>query len=125
MKNPKRLTGSTPYYDRFFVMIDESPAAYVSAFREAQFLAQQKRRQGQVAFWAATLVAMLSWLLGYLPILLVPVVIVFAWAIVSLRNRHEAILLARTFELAMVGKDRKFREYMWRHLDLRMLRQDF
>ncbi len=106
MKNPKRLTGSTPYYDRFFVMIDETPDAYVSAFREAQFLVQQKRRQGQLAFWAATLVATLSWLFGFLPILVVPVVVVFSWAVVSLRNRHEAILLARTFELAMAGKPR-------------------
>ncbi len=67
----------------------------------------------------------LSWLFGFLPILVVPVVVVFSWAVVSLRNRHEAILLARTFELAMAGKDQKFREYMWRHIDLRMLRQDF
>jgi hypothetical protein len=125
MKNANRLTGSTPYYDRFFVMIDETPAAYVSAFREAQYLAQHKRVQGKLAFWATTLLSTVAWLLGFLPLLVVPLLIVIAWIVVGLRNRHEAILLARTFEMALMGKDQDFQEHMWRHLDRRMLSQDF
>ncbi len=125
MKYPITLSESTPYYEKHFVLIDETPHAYVSAFREAQFEAQRKRRQGKMMFWAAALVITMAWLLGLVPLLVVPLVLVIVWAIVSWRNRHETKLLARTFELALKGKEREFHEYMWRHLDRRMLRQDF
>jgi len=125
MKDPITLSESTPYYEKHFMLIDETPHAYVSAFREAQYEAQRKRRQGSLVFWAVTLLSTVAWLLGYMPLLLMLLLVVFAWVLVSWRNRHEARLLARTFELALKGKEREFHEYMWRHLDRRMLRQDF
>ncbi len=125
MKYPITLSESTPYYERHFMLIDETPHAYVSAFREAQYEAQRKRRHGSLVFWAVTLLSTIAWLLGKAPFLVVLVAVVFTWALVSWRNRHEAKLLARTFELALEGKEREFHEYMWRHLDRRMLRQDF
>lgn len=125
MKYPITLSESTPYYEKHFMLIDETPHAYVSAFREAQFEAQAKRRQGTLVFWGMTLLSTVAWLAGYIPLFLVLLIVAFGWALVSWRKRHEAKLLARTFELALKGKEREFHEYMWRHLDRRMLRRDF
>ncbi len=125
MKYPITLRDSTPYYEKHFMLIDDTPHAYVSAFREAQYEAISKRRQGILAFWAVTLLSTVAWLTGHVPLLLVIFLVAFVWALVSWRNRHEARLLARTFELALEGKEREFHEYMWRHLDRRLLRRDF
>ncbi|MEM1412640.1 MAG: hypothetical protein AAGH19_09815 [Pseudomonadota bacterium] len=125
MNNPIRLSESTPYYEKHFLLIDETPHAYVSAFREAQYEAREKRKQGILMFWLTTLLMILLWVLGFAPFLLVLLVVIGVWALVSWRNRHEAQLLAKTFELALEGKEREFHEYMWRHLDRRLLRQDF
>ena len=125
MKYPIKLSDSTPYYEKHFMLIDETPHAYVSAFREAQYEARRKRQHGLLVFWATTLLMTVCWLLGYVPFLLVLLAVVGVWALVSWRSRHEAKLLARTFELALEGKEREFHEYMWRHLDRRLLRQDF
>jgi hypothetical protein len=125
MKYPITLSDSTPYYEKHFLFLDESPHAYVSAFREAQYEALRKRRQARLVFWAATLLSTVAWLLGLLPFLVVLLIVAGSWALVSWRNRHEAMLLARTFELALEGKEREFHEYMWRHLDRRLLRYDF
>lgn len=125
MQKTVTLSDTTPYYEKHFMLIDETPHAYVSAFREAQFEARHKRKQGRLAFWAATLLSTLSWMVGLIPFWLAGLVVGVTWAIVSWRSRHEAQLLARTFELALKGKEREFHEYMWRHLDRRMLRGDF
>ena len=125
MKYPITLSESTPYYEKHFMLIDETPHAYVSAFREAQFEAQRKRRHGTMVFWAVALLCTIAWLLAIIPFFVALIVLAFTWALVSWRNRHEAKLLARTFELALEDKEREFHEYMWRHLDRRMLRQDF
>ncbi len=124
MKYPITLSDSTPYYEKHFMLIDETPHAYVSAFREAQFEAQRKRRQGSLVFWAIVLMTTIAWLLGHVSLFVVLLAVVFTWALVSWRNRHEARLLARTFELALKGKEREFHEYMWRHLDRSMLRRN-
>ncbi len=119
--DPIRLTDSTPYFERHFMLIEDTPNAYVSAFREAQFEALAKRRQGTMVFWAVVALSFLAWLGGIIPFVLALLLMVGIWALVSWRNRHESRLLARTFELALEGKDRAFQEYMWRHLDRRML----
>jgi high-affinity Fe2+/Pb2+ permease len=74
-----------------------------------------------MVFWAVVALSFLAWLGGIIPFVLALLLIVGIWALVSWRNRHESQLLARTFELALEGKDRAFQEYMWRHLDRRML----
>lgn len=125
MKQSITLSDSTPYYEKYFLLIDETPHAYVSAFREAQYEALRKRRQSRLAFWGITLLCTGLWLLGFMPFLLLLLIIAGCWALVGWRNRHEAMLLARTFELALEGKEREFHEFMWRHLDRRLLRQDF
>ena len=125
MKYPITLSDSTPYYEKHFMLVEDTPHAYVSAFREAQYEARSKRRHAAVAFWVITLAATVAWLLGYVPFLVTLFVSVGAWALASWRNRHEAKLLARTFELALKGKEREFHEYMWRHLDRSLLRGDF
>ncbi len=125
MKKTVTLSDSTPYYEKHFLLIDETPHAYVSAFREAQYEARHKRRQGRLAFWAAVLLTTTAWLVGLLPFWFALILVAGTWAIVSWRNRFEAQQLARTFELALKGKEREFHEYMWRHLDRRMLRRDF
>jgi len=125
MKYPMRIVESTPYYERHFLNIEETPHAYVSAFREAQYDALRKRRNGFMVFWSVVLLSALCWLLGYLPVGVLVFAWAFSWAAVSLRNRHEARLLSRTFELALLDKDREFHEYMWRHLDRSLLWQKF
>ncbi|MEE4175513.1 MAG: hypothetical protein V2I57_14785 [Xanthomonadales bacterium] len=125
MKTTVTLSDTTPYYEKHFMLIDETPHAYVSAFREAQYEARDKRRQGRLAFWAATLLSTTAWIVGLIPFWVTGLIVAGTWAIVSWRSRHEAQLLARTFELALKGKEREFHEYMWRHLDRRMLRSDF
>lgn len=125
MKYPMRITESTPYYERHFLNIEETPHAYVSAFREAQYDALQKRRSSYLVFWIIVLVSGFCWLLGYLHVGLLVIAWSVSWVGVSLRNRHEARLLARTFELALADKDREFHEYMWRHLDRSLLWQKF
>ncbi len=119
--NPIRLTDSTPYFEKHFMLIEESPNAYVSAFREAQFEALEKRRQGKLVFWAVVAATGLAWLAGMIPFALTLICSVAAWALVSWRNRYETRLLVRTFELALEGKDRAFHEHMWRHLDRRLM----
>jgi hypothetical protein len=125
MKYPITLKDSTTYYEKHFMLCDDTPHAYVSAFREAQYEAQRKRRVGTLVFWVITLGAVSAWLTGHLPVLLAAMTVVFAWALVNWRNRYETRMLAKTFEMALRGKEREFHEYMWRHLDRRMLRQDF
>lgn len=112
---------STPYYEKHFMLIEETPNAYVSAFREAQFEALAKRQRATMVFWAVVALSGLAWLAGIISFVASLLAILFAWALVSWRNRHEAQLLVRTFELALDGKDRAFQETMWRHLDRRML----
>lgn len=119
--DPIRLTDSTPYFEKHFMLIEETPNAYVSAFREAQFEALEKRRQGTMVFWAVIAFSGLAWLAGILPLVLALICCVAVWALVSWRNRYEARLLIRTFELALEGKDRAFHEHMWRHLDRRLI----
>lgn len=123
MNGPIRLTDSTPYYEKHFMLIEETPNAYVSAFREAQFEAQEKRRHATMVFWAVVVLSGLTWLSGIVSFLVALLAVLGAWALVSWRNRHEARLLVRTFELALKGKDQAFREHMWRHLDRRMLNE--
>jgi hypothetical protein len=125
MKKTVTLSDSTPYYEKHFLLIDETPHAYVSAFREAQYEARDKRRRGRLAFWAAVLLSTMAWVIGLFPFWFAGLLVAGTWAIVSWRNRYEAQQLARTFELALKGKEREFHEYMWRHLDRRMLRRDF
>jgi len=124
MQDPIRLSDSTPYFERHFLLIEETPGAYVSAFREAQYEALRKRKQGRWVFWATLLLGFLAWLAGLVPFSLVIIFGGFVWAVVSWRNRHEAELLARTFEIALDGKDPYFRDYMWRHLDRRLMNLD-
>jgi hypothetical protein len=121
MKHPIRLSDSTPYYEKHFLLTEETPHAYVSAFREAQYEALEKRRQGRLVFWAMVLLSFLAWLANMVPLLLSIVVIASVWMLVSWRNRHETRLLARTFEIALEGKGPEFHEQMWRHLDRRLL----
>lgn len=116
---------STPYYEKHFLLIDENPHAYVSAFREAQYEALSKRRRGRLVFWTVVLLAAAAWIVDLLPFWVALLLIAGTWAVVSWRNRYEAQQLARTFELALKGKEREFHEYMWRHLDRRLLRRDF
>jgi hypothetical protein len=125
MKKNVTLSDSTPYYEKHFLLIDETPHAYVSAFREAQYDARKKQRQGRLAFWATVLLTTTAWLVGFLPFWLAGLLVAGTWAIVSWRSRYEAQQLARTFEIALRGKEREFHDYMWRHLDRRMLRRDF
>ena len=125
MKDPVTLSDTTPYYEKHFLLIDDTPHAYVSAFREAQYEARSKKRQASVTFWCITVAVAVAWIPGFIPLLLAIVISLAAWALASWRNRHEARLLARTFELALRGKQREFHDYMWQHLDRRMLRQDF
>lgn len=125
MNYPMKITESTPYFERHFLHIEETPHAYVSAFREAQYDALQKRRTSYMVFWIIALGSAFCWLLGFLHVGLLIIAWVLSWVAVSLRNRHEARLLARTFELALTGKDREFHEYMWRHLDRSLLWQKF
>ena len=125
MKYPITLSDTTPYYEKHFLLCDDTPHAYVSAFREAQYEALRKRRQGYLVFWIITISAFVAWLLGHVPFVLSMTAAAFAWALVSWRARHEAKLLARTFELALKGKERQFHEYMWRHLDRTLLKQEF
>jgi hypothetical protein len=124
MKYPITLSDSTPYYEKHFLLCEDKPSSYVAAFREAQYEALQKRRTAFAVFWVLALGSLLAWVLGYLNIVMVPLIWACAWALVSWRNRHEAMLLARTFELALRGKERSFRDYMWRHLDRRLMWQD-
>jgi len=119
--NPIRLTDSTPYFEKHFMLIEETPNAYVSAFREAQFEALDKRRRGTLVFWAVVAASGLAWLAGIIPFVLGLLCMVATWALVSWRNRYETRLLVRTFELALEGKDHAFHEHMWRHLDRRLL----
>lgn len=120
-----KIVESTSYYERHFMLVEESPHAYVSAFREAQFDALQKRRNNFRWYWAVVLISGLLWLAGYLHLLLLVLAWAVGWVVLSMRNRAEARLLARTFELALDGKDRQFHEYMWRHLDRSLLWQEF
>lgn len=124
MKYPVTLRDSTPYYEKHFLACDVSPSAYVAAFREAQYEALRKRRTAFVVFWLLAIGSLLAWLMGWFNIVVVPLVWACAWALVSWRNRHEAQLLSRTFELALHGKERDFHDHMWRHLDRRLLWRD-
>jgi hypothetical protein len=125
MQYPIRTVKSTPYYERHFMLIEESPHAYVSAFREAQFDALQKRRTSMLFYLAVVVVSGLLWLMGYLHLLVVALAWAVGWVLVNMYIRSEARQLARTFELALEGKDRQFHEYMWRHLDRSLLWQEF
>lgn len=107
------------------MLIEQTPHAYVSAFREAQFDALEQRRFSVLIYAIVVLVSTLAWLFGYLPVYLLVVVWAVGWGVVQWRNRQQARLLARTFELALSGKDREFHEYMWRHLDRSLMWQDF
>jgi hypothetical protein len=124
MKYPTTLSGTTPYYEKYFAFCEETPHAYVSAFREAQFEALGKRRTAYAMFSLLVTFTMIAWLLGYLPFLLALLLWAGSWALVSWHNRQEARLLSKTFELALRGKDKAFQDYMWRHLDRRMLLLD-
>lgn len=125
MMYPIKTVESTPYYERHFLLIEETPHAYVSAFREAQYDALERRRFNYMILWVIVLVSTATWLAGYLHALLLVFIWLGGWGLVNLRNRREARLLARTFELALLGKDRVFHEYMWRHLDRSLLWQNF
>ena len=124
MKYPTTVSGTTSYYEKYFVFCEETPHAYVSAFREAQYEALGKRRTAYAMFLLLVAFTMVAWLLGYFPFLLALALWALSWALVSWHNRHEARELSKTFELALKGKDRTFQDYMWRHLDRRMLLLD-
>ena len=121
MNYPTIMSGTTPYYEKYFVFCEETPHAYVAAFREAQYEVLGKRRTAYAIFSILVAFSMMAWLLGYLPFLVALLLWGRAWGVVSWHNRNEARLLSRTFELALRGKDRKFQDYMWRHLDRRLV----
>ncbi|KAA9131907.1 hypothetical protein F3N42_06950 [Marinihelvus fidelis] len=125
MKYPIDARRSTPYYEKYFVTCEDTPHAYVSAFREAQFEAMHKHRVGVTLFWVVVMACATSWLAGWLHFVVAVTLVTASWLLVGWQRRREARLLARTFELALRGKEREFHEYMWRHLDRRMLRQEF
>ncbi len=122
---PIRAHRSTPYYEKYFLLCEDTPHAYVSAFREAQFEALHKRRVGTAVFWIVLMACAIGWLAGWIHFVLATLLVSGAWLLTSWHRRREARLLARTFELALKGKERPFHEYMWRHLDRRMLKQEF
>jgi hypothetical protein len=119
MKYPITLSDSTIYFEKHFLMIEESPTAYVSAFREAQFESIQKRRKEKFAFGVIFVAALLAWLMSFMHLIFLLSVIGVVWGLNHWRGKHETTLLERTFQLAIMGKDNSFQEYMWRHRDRR------
>lgn len=117
MKYPITLRDSTPYFEKYFLLCEESPEAYVSAFREAQIESRIKRRNGTSALVIITLGALTAWIFGFLHMIVMLGVIAASWGLLNWLNRHENALLDRTFRLALRGKNDRFQEYMWRYRD--------
>ena len=117
MKYPLTLSDSTDYYEKHFLMIEETPDAYVSAFREVQFESIHKRRKEKLAFVGLFLGALFAWLFGVLHLIFLLAITGAVLSINYWRGQHETMLLNRTFQLALQGKDTHFQRYMWQHRD--------
>lgn len=115
MKFPIPLRDSTPYFEKYFLLCEQRPDTYVSAYREACFESRFKQRREVAMAVVVTLLAPLAWLLGYVHLLFVFGAWGVAWGVTVWRIRHEKLLLDRTFQLALKGKDRLFQDQMWRY----------
>lgn len=117
MKYPISLSESTPYFEKYFLLCEETPEAYASAFREAQIESRIKRRNGTSALSIIGFGALVAWIFGFLHMIVMIGVIAASWALLNWLHRHENALLDRTFRLALRGKNDHFQEYMWRYRD--------
>lgn len=122
MKYPITLSGSTPYFERHFLLCPDSPEAYVSAFRESLDESRRKRIGEAVVWGILNLSALALWLAGLAHVIWFLAALGGAICMLSWRNRHEKALLGRTFDLAIEGKDASFQAYLWRYCDLRLIR---
>ena len=120
MKYPVTLSDSTDYYEKHFLLIEETPDAYVSAFREVQFESIQKRRKEKIAFTVLILAVLAAWLFGFLHLIFLLAITGGVLSVNYWRGQHETVLLNRTFQLALQGKDQQFQTYMWQHRDHRL-----
>lgn len=117
MKYPISLRDSTPYYEKHFLLCDDSPNAYVAAYREAQLESRAHRRRDLLAAASLTLIFVTAWAAAALHLLFMLLGVCAVWSLHQWRNQHEKRLLERTFELALRGKDPVFCAYMWRYRD--------
>ena len=58
-----------------------------------------------------------AWLFGWLHLIFLLAITAGVLSLNYWRGQHESVLLNRTFQLALQGKDKQFQAYMWQHRD--------